>query len=95
MEELRVLANRGPAEREQYLDALAETFGDELRAGNARARRLLIQLSKSHGGRPGAPLAKEFFERLMPLLPKADQELLLKDLLNYAKLDSAAAEGMQ
>src|SRR5580692_713298 len=78
LDELRVLANRGFAERKQYLDALEETYGDQLRAGNAKARRLLIELSKSHAGAPGTPLAKEFFERLLPLLPKADHEMFSK-----------------
>jgi hypothetical protein len=88
LDELRVLANRGLAERRRYLDALEETYGDELRAGNAQSRRLLIELSKSHAGSPGTPLAKEFFERLLPLLPKADHEIFLKEMLNEAKLDA-------
>ena len=88
LDELRVLANRGPVERKQYLDALEETYGDQLRAGNAQARRLLIELAKSHDGPPGTPLAKEFFERLLPLLPKADRELFLKEMLHDAKLDA-------
>lgn len=88
LDELRVLANRGSVERMHYLDALVETYGDELRAGNAKARRLLIELSKSHAGPPGTPLAKEFFERLLPLLPKADHEMFLKDMLHDAKLDA-------
>jgi hypothetical protein len=88
LDELRVLANRGSAERKQYLDALEGTYGDELRAGNVQARRLLIELSKSHAGAPGTPLAKEFFQRLLPLLPKADHEMFLKDMLHEAKLDA-------
>ena len=88
LDELRVLANRGSAERRQYLDALEEAHGDELRAGNAKARRLLIELSKSYAGPPGTALAKEFFERLLPLLPKADREMFLKDMLHDAKLDA-------
>jgi hypothetical protein len=88
LDELRVLANRGLAGRKQYLDALEERYGDQLRAGNAKARRLLIELSKSHAGPSGTPLAREFFERLLPLLPKADHEMFLKDMLREAKLDA-------
>lgn len=56
LDELRLLANGGPAERKQYLDALEERYGDGLRAGNARARRLLIELEQNgcpagHGAR--------------------------------------------
>ena len=81
LDELPILADRGLAERKQYLDALEEAYGDELRVGNAQVRRLLIKLSKPHAGPPGTPLAKKFFEHLLPLLPKADHGMFLKDML--------------
>src|SRR5258707_11899155 len=52
LEELKVLARRGPVERKQYLDALEDTYGEDLKAGNARARRLLAELTKTHGAWP-------------------------------------------
>ena len=85
LEELRFLAGRGPEERKRFLDALEETYGEELKMGNARARRLLAELTKSHAVQPGTPLAKEFFERLLPLLPKADQRMFLDELLLGAR----------
>jgi hypothetical protein len=85
LEELRFLAGRGAEERRRYLDALEDTYGDELKAGNARARRLLAELTKSHGGQTGTPLSKEFFERLLPLLPKADQKMFLDEMLQGAR----------
>ena len=85
LEELRFLAGRGAEERRRFLDALEETYGEELRAGNARARRLLAQLTKFHAVQPGTPLAKEFFERLLPLLPKGDQQMFLDEMLQGAR----------
>jgi hypothetical protein len=85
LDELRFLAGRGPEERRRYLDALERTYGDELKAGNAHARTLLAELSRTRGGKPGTPLAKEFFERLLPLLPKGDQQLFLKEMLQEAQ----------
>ena len=81
LDELRFLAGRGIAERRRFLDALEETYAKELKAGNARARRLLAELIKSHAVQPGTPLAKEFFERLLPLLPKADRQIFLDEML--------------
>lgn len=95
LEELRFLAGRGAEERRRFLDALEETYGEELKAGNARARRLLAGLTKAHTVQPGTPLAKEFFERLLPLLPKADRQLFLDEMLQgarttaYERLDDA------
>ena len=88
LEELKILAARGPEERKRYLDALEDRYGEELKAGNATARRLLMDLSNSHGSWPRTPLAKEFFERLLPLLPKTDQELFLKEMLQDARLNA-------
>jgi hypothetical protein len=85
LEELRFLAGRGAEERRRFLDALEETYGEELRAGNARARRLLAELTKTHTVQPGTPLAKEFFERLLPLLPRADQQMFLDEMLHGAR----------
>ena len=85
LEELRFLAGRGAEERKQFVDALEEAYGDELKGGNAPARRLLAELTKSHVVQPGTPLAKEFFERLLPLLPKADQKMFLDELLKGAR----------
>lgn len=85
LEELRFLAGRGAEERKRFLDALEETYGEELRAGNARARRLLAELTKSHGVQPGTPLAREFFQRLLPLLPRADQQMFLDEMLLGAR----------
>lgn len=85
LEELRFLAGRGAEERKRFLDALEETYCEELKAGNARARRLLAELTKSHAVQPGTPLAKEFFERLLPLLPKADQQMFLDEMLRGAR----------
>ena len=95
LEELRFLAERGAEERGWFLDALEETYGEELKLGNARARRLLAELTKSHAVQPGTPLAREFFERLLPLLPQADQQMFLGELLRgarttaYERLDEA------
>lgn len=90
LEELRFLAGRGAEERRQFLDALEETYGEELKAGNARARRLLAELTKSHAMQPGTPLAREFFERLLPLLPKADQQMFLNEMLQGARTTAFA-----
>lgn len=85
LEELRFLAERGAEERRRFLDALEETYGEELKAGNARARRLLAELTKSYRVQPGTQLAKDFFERLLPLLPKADQQMFLDEMLQGAR----------
>jgi hypothetical protein len=85
LEELRFLAARGAEERKRFLDALEEAYGKELKVGNAKARRLLAELSKAHAVQPGTPLAKEFFERLLPLLPNADQQMFLDELLHGAR----------
>ena len=85
LDELRFLARRGAAERRRYLDALEQRYGHELKGGNAAGRKLLAELTKTHAGRPGTELAKEFFERLLPLLPKGDQELFLKEMLQQAQ----------
>ncbi len=90
-EEFMGLALKGPAARKQYLDVLEGAYGEELKAGNARARRLLAELVKSHGGASGTPLSKEFFERLLPLLPKADQLLFLKGMQQEAQLTAHKA----
>ena len=90
-EEFMGLAFQGPAGRKQYLDALEAAYGEELKAGNARARRLLAELVKSHGGAPGTDLSKEFFARLLPLLPKADQLLFLKEMREEASLSAHKA----
>ena len=87
-EEFMGLAFMGPAGREQYLDALEEAYSDELNAGNARGRRVLSELVKSHAGQPGTDLSKEFFARLFPLLPKADQHLFLKEMQQEATLSA-------
>ena len=81
LEQLKILADRGPDDRKRYLDAIEAAYGEQLKAGNASARRLLTELAKTYGGRPRTALAKEFFERLLPLLPKDDQELFLKEML--------------
>lgn len=85
LDELRFRAGRGPAERRHYFDALERRYGAELKAGNARGRRLLAELYKTYGGQPRTELAKEFFERLLPLLPKGDQEMFLKEMLQDAQ----------
>ena len=83
--QLKTLADRGPDERKRYLDAIEAMYAAELKAGDAGARQLLAELVKMYGGRPGTPLAKEFFQRLLPLLPKDDQELFLEDMLQDVK----------
>jgi hypothetical protein len=85
LEQLKLLAERGPDDRKRYLDAIEEAYGEQLKAGNASARQLLAELAKTYGGRPRTALAKEFFERLLPLLPKGDQELFLKEMLQDVK----------
>jgi hypothetical protein len=83
--QLKILAARGPDERKRYLDAIEAMYAEELKAGNASARQLLAELAKIYGGRPRSPLAKEFYQRLLPLLPKGDQELFLKEMLQDVK----------
>lgn len=86
LEQLKVLAERGPDDRKRYLDALERVYGDRLKAGGASGRRLLAELATTHGGQPRSPLAKEFFKRLLPLLPERDRNVFLDEMLRDMKL---------
>jgi hypothetical protein len=88
LEQLKILAERGPAERKRYLDALEETYGDKLKVGNASGRRLLTELAMTHGGKPRTPLAKEFYQRLLPMLPEHDRQLFLDEMLRDMKVST-------